>query len=104
MSAAFGEGERSPNEECCMRTWENCYYILSRSLLLKPIVALVSSLRVCFSFPGSKMKPTLDSPGMLEESLIHVKLCVFEKVCINEMYTECTQKPGFSMSILPSVF
>ena len=70
-----------------MRARENCWYILRWSLLLKPIIALVSSLRVCFSFLGSKMKPPLDSPGMLEESLIHVKPCVFEEVCINEMYT-----------------
>jgi len=50
------------------------------------IVALVGSLRVCFSFPGSKMKAPLDSPGMLEEPLMHVKLCVFGKVCVNEIY------------------
>lgn len=83
---AFVKRERSPNEKCCMKAWENCRYVLSWSLLLKPIVALVCSLRVFFSFPGSKMKPSLDSPGLLEVSLMHVKLCVFQKVCINEMY------------------
>lgn len=63
-----------------MGAWENWGYILSQILLLKLIIALVSSLSVCFSFPGSKMKPPLDSPGVLRESLRHGKLCVLESI------------------------
>lgn len=69
-----------------MGAWEDWGYILSQSLLLKFVVALVSSLRVCFSFLGSKMKTLLDSSGMLTESLRQVKLCVLETICVNEMY------------------
>lgn len=77
---------RSPDEECCGRARQQCCCILVLTLLLTPTVAVLSLLKVHFSFPGSTMKVPLDSPGTWKESLMYVKLCVFEKMSISDVY------------------
>lgn len=78
---------RSPNEERCVRARQKCCYILVLNLVLTPTVTVLGSLKwTHFSFPGNNVKVPLDSPGTWKESLMDVKLCVFEKISINEMY------------------
>lgn len=56
------------------------------NLVLNPFLTLLRLLKVRFSIPNSNVEVLLDSPGMLRDTLMHVKLFPYFEVYTNEMY------------------